>query len=92
MSGPFDCIRSNTSCVGGYIIPLLNVQVMATLTIAKATSVPEPKSLPHNPDVKPSLDTKDTIDIEHVPVDDDPRQWSRARKVRSRNDALNCPC
>ncbi|KAG2758056.1 MFS general substrate transporter [Suillus brevipes Sb2] len=54
---------------------------MATLTIAKATSVSEPKSLPHNPDVKLCLDTKDTIDIEHVPVNDDPRQWSCARKT-----------
>lgn len=78
--------------VGGYKIPLLIVQLMATLTIAKATSVSEPKSLPHNPDVKLCLDTKDTIDIEHVPVNDDPRQWSCARKVRSRDDALNCSC
>jgi hypothetical protein len=28
------------------------------------------------------------IDIEHVPVNDDPRQWSRARKVRLSRDAL----
>ncbi|KAG1869014.1 vacuolar DHA amino acid exporter [Suillus subalutaceus] len=54
---------------------------MATPTIAKVTSVSEPKSLPHNSHVKPSPDTKDTIDIEHVPVNDDPRQWSRARKT-----------
>jgi hypothetical protein len=34
-------------------------------------------------DVEASTDTNDAIDIEHVPVNDDPRQWSRTRKVRT---------
>ncbi|KAG2089032.1 vacuolar DHA amino acid exporter [Suillus discolor] len=54
---------------------------MATPTIAKVISVSEPESLPQNSHVEPSPDTKDIIDIEHVPVNDDPRQWSYARKT-----------
>ncbi|KAG2130662.1 vacuolar DHA amino acid exporter [Suillus bovinus] len=54
---------------------------MATVTATKVIPVSEPKSLPHNSHVKPSPGTQDTIDIEHVPVDDDPRQWSYARKT-----------
>ncbi|KAG2065780.1 MFS general substrate transporter [Suillus decipiens] len=54
---------------------------MATLTIAKVISASEPKSLPHSSHVKAFPDPKDTIDIEHVPVNDDPRQWSCARKT-----------
>lgn len=61
---------------------------MATPTIAKVIPVSEPKSLPHNSHVEPSPDIKEIIDIEHVPVNDDPRQWSYARKVRSRHHLM----
>ncbi|KAG2060694.1 MFS general substrate transporter [Suillus hirtellus] len=61
---------------------------MATPTIAKVIPVSEPKSLPHNSHVEPSPDTKEIIDIEHVPVNDDPRQWSYARKVCSRHHLM----
>ncbi|KAG1873284.1 major facilitator superfamily domain-containing protein [Suillus tomentosus] len=54
---------------------------MATPTIAKVIPVSEPKSLPYNSHVEPSPDTKEIIDIEHVPVNDDPRRWSYARKT-----------
>lgn len=40
-------------------------------------------------DVESSTAVVSTIDIEHVPVNDDPRQWGPARKVRVSHDA---PC
>ncbi|KAG2344357.1 MFS general substrate transporter [Suillus weaverae] len=52
---------------------------MASLTVAKAGS--EPKTPCQKSGVKASTDSNDTIDIEHVPVNDDPRQWSRTRKT-----------
>ncbi|KAG2744791.1 MFS general substrate transporter [Suillus brevipes Sb2] len=54
---------------------------MATFTIAKAPSGSEHKPQRQKLDVEASTDTNDTIDIEHVPVNDDPRQWSRTRKT-----------
>ncbi|KAG1720327.1 vacuolar DHA amino acid exporter [Suillus lakei] len=54
---------------------------MASPTVAKAPSVSEPKTLPQKSDVEAFADTNDTVDIEHVPVNDDPRQWSRTRKM-----------
>ncbi|KAG0704824.1 vacuolar DHA amino acid exporter [Suillus ampliporus] len=54
---------------------------MTTLTVAKTPSVSGPKPLSQNSGIKPSPDVNDTIDIEHVPVNDDPRQWSCARKT-----------
>lgn len=52
---------------------------MASPTIGKAPSASDPKTLPR---------TMNAIDIEHVPVHDDPRQWSHARKVRVKHSAL----
>ncbi|KAG1745207.1 major facilitator superfamily domain-containing protein [Suillus lakei] len=54
---------------------------MASLTVANAPSVSETKTLRQDADVESSTDANSTIDIEHVPVDDDPRQWSPARKT-----------
>ncbi|KAG1858910.1 MFS general substrate transporter [Suillus subluteus] len=54
---------------------------MATLIVAKAPSGPEHKTPCQKSDVEAFTDTNDTVDIEHVPVDDDPRQWSRTRKT-----------
>ncbi|KAG1823581.1 major facilitator superfamily domain-containing protein [Suillus subaureus] len=54
---------------------------MASPTVANARSVSEPKTLRQDADVESSVDATSTIDIEHVPVNDDPRQWSPARKT-----------
>ncbi|KAG1818699.1 major facilitator superfamily domain-containing protein [Suillus subaureus] len=54
---------------------------MSTLTVAKAPSGPEHRTPCQKSDIEASTNTNDTIDIEHVPVDDDPRQWSRTRKM-----------
>ncbi|KAG2128725.1 vacuolar DHA amino acid exporter [Suillus clintonianus] len=54
---------------------------MSGPTVANAPSVSKPQMLRQNSDVESSTDEKSTIDIEHVPVNDDPRQWSRARKT-----------
>ncbi|KAG2343081.1 MFS general substrate transporter [Suillus weaverae] len=54
---------------------------MASPTVANACSVSEPKTLRQDADVESSVDATSTIDIEHVPVNDDPRQWSPARKT-----------
>ena len=46
-----------------------------------------------NMEVNPNIDLEEAgekqvvLDIEHVPVDDDPREWSERKKVR---DALGC--
>jgi hypothetical protein len=54
---------------------------MASANIAKALSVSKPNILPQSSDVEASRYAKNATDIEHVPVHDDPRQWSRVRKV-----------
>lgn len=55
---------------------------MTTLTVTEVPSGSEHKTPRQKSDVKVSTGTYDTIDIEHAPVNDDPRQWSRTRKVR----------
>ncbi|KAG2124456.1 vacuolar DHA amino acid exporter [Suillus clintonianus] len=54
---------------------------MASSTVANAPSASEPKTLCQTSDVESSTDGNSTIDIEHAPVNDDPRQWSPARKT-----------
>ncbi|KAG1763587.1 MFS general substrate transporter [Suillus occidentalis] len=54
---------------------------MATFTVAKAPSGSENETPRQKLGVEASTDTNDTFDIEHVPVNDDPRQWSRTRKT-----------
>ncbi|KAG2049045.1 vacuolar DHA amino acid exporter [Suillus hirtellus] len=54
---------------------------MATLTVTEAPSGSEHKTPRQKSDVKVSTGPNDTIDIEHAPVNDDPRQWSRTRKT-----------
>jgi hypothetical protein len=61
---------------------------MASPTVANASSVSEPQILRQDADVESSVDATSSIDIEHVPVNDDPRQWSPARKVRVSHQAL----
>ena len=43
----------------------------------------EDKKQGNGADLETNLRSYETIDIEHVPVRDDPRNWSRTRKVRT---------
>ncbi|KAG2146237.1 vacuolar DHA amino acid exporter [Suillus clintonianus] len=54
---------------------------MAIPIVANTPSVSEHKTLRQNSDVDASTDANDIIDIEHVTVNDDPRQWIRTRKT-----------
>ncbi|KAG2128737.1 vacuolar DHA amino acid exporter [Suillus clintonianus] len=54
---------------------------MANPTVVKTPYVSKPQILRQNTDVESSIDGHSTIDIEHAPVNDDPRQWGRARKT-----------
>ncbi|KAG1800278.1 major facilitator superfamily domain-containing protein [Suillus plorans] len=54
---------------------------MASSTVANASSVSEPTTLRQDANIESSTSAASTIDIEHVPVNDDPRQWSPARKT-----------
>lgn len=65
------------------LLHLFDLRLMATFTLAKAPSGSEHKTPCQKLDAEASTDRNDTIDIEHVPVNDDPRQWSRTRKVRA---------
>ncbi|KAG2156818.1 major facilitator superfamily domain-containing protein [Suillus bovinus] len=54
---------------------------MASPAIVTAPSVSQPPTLHQDADVESSTDATSSIDIEHVAVSDDPRQWSSARKT-----------
>ncbi|KAG1823574.1 major facilitator superfamily domain-containing protein [Suillus subaureus] len=54
---------------------------MASPTVSKTPSVSKPQPLRQDADTESSTGAASTIDIEHVPVNDDPRQWSPARKT-----------
>ncbi|KAG2050022.1 vacuolar DHA amino acid exporter [Suillus hirtellus] len=54
---------------------------MTSPTVANACPVSEPTTLRQDADIESSTSAASIIDIEHVPVNDDPRQWSSARKT-----------
>lgn len=55
---------------------------MASPTVTNARSVSEPTTLRQDANTESSTGAASTIDTEHISVNDDPRQWSPARKVR----------
>ncbi|KAG1876802.1 MFS general substrate transporter [Suillus tomentosus] len=54
---------------------------MASPTVTNARSVSEPTTLRQDANTESSTGAASTIDTEHISVNDDPRQWSPARKT-----------
>ena len=55
----------------------------STPTTAPATPYELPTKLSSRPKIPEVITSTETVDIEHVTVDDDPREWSQTRKVYS---------
>jgi hypothetical protein len=62
--------------------PAISSPAFSALSFPNAPVLPKAEKAVHHVDTKSPLEKDLKLDIEHQEVEDDPRKWSSARKVR----------